>query len=392
MPSRLLTRAVKSCQPGSGRLRAALQKGEHHVSVSIRTARYSTVNAEPSGRSSGKRRFLREGYVATLIGIAIGATAYGFSPSSDATGPPGVSRFNVFKIQSMEEIAPASRLYRISPQAAHIESPSLEESSDDTLPLVWSIELKQPHLQIARRYSPLPAKQTNEGTDQSLDKDLQLYISGKHGGEMSRYIFSLLPGSSIEARGPFVEYRAPKSLKELVLIGGGTGIAPLLQAAARGLEIPDCKVQILWANRELDACRGALIERTDRLSSMANIWTGLLDLFQGPSQPVEQHTPGPIVAAVGSLQAQHPDRLTLRCFVDEQNSFISAGAIQQSLSNASALPVDPDPQSRLVLVCGSDGFIDYVAGSKPALGQGPVGGLLASTEARSQGWSVWKLA
>ncbi len=46
-------------------------------------------------------------------------------------------------------------------------------------------------------------------------------------GMVSSYVFSLKPGDPVELSGPFGEFHAQDSTREMVLIGGGAGIAPL---------------------------------------------------------------------------------------------------------------------------------------------------------------------
>ena len=46
-------------------------------------------------------------------------------------------------------------------------------------------------------------------------------------GMVSSYIFSLRPGDVVEVSGPFGEFHAQDSHREMVVIGGGAGIAPL---------------------------------------------------------------------------------------------------------------------------------------------------------------------
>ncbi len=51
--------------------------------------------------------------------------------------------------------------------------------------------------------------------------------SGTPPGRVSSYIFGLKPGDSVWISGPYGEFHARDSSKEMVLIGGGAGIAPL---------------------------------------------------------------------------------------------------------------------------------------------------------------------
>ena len=46
-------------------------------------------------------------------------------------------------------------------------------------------------------------------------------------GQMSSYIFSLEPGDKVEISGPFGEFYARETEKEMVFIGGGAGMAPM---------------------------------------------------------------------------------------------------------------------------------------------------------------------
>jgi Na+-transporting NADH:ubiquinone oxidoreductase subunit F len=57
-------------------------------------------------------------------------------------------------------------------------------------------------------------------------------------GHASSYLFSLTPGATVAVSGPFGEFRATDTNKEMVLIAGGAGIAPIrsivLDQLARG--------------------------------------------------------------------------------------------------------------------------------------------------------------
>lgn len=46
-------------------------------------------------------------------------------------------------------------------------------------------------------------------------------------GQMSSWIFNLKPGDTVEVSGPYGEFFAKKSDKEMVFIGGGAGMAPM---------------------------------------------------------------------------------------------------------------------------------------------------------------------
>jgi len=334
---------------------------------------------------------MRDGYIATFIGITIGATAFGFNIETRNSDAEARGRFRKFKIVDILQLGGYTRLFKLSSQAAPILPPVPPGSGGSNQPLIWSIEVKQPFLQIARRYSPLPIIQPGHDTHQDDDQALQLYVSGQHAGEMSRYIFSLPPGASLEARGPFVEYHIEEALQELVLIAGGTGIAPLLQAATVALTTSASRVHILWANRCSDACKGAHVEVSTNWLSLTSLRDCLRQSFSSVRSEIDVQDSAPLVRMIQSLQTQFPERLKVQYFVDEEHSYISPTAIQQSIGVGSVVTPQRPVRSRQILVCGSDGFVQYIAGAKPALGQGPLGGLLAHLGVDRQGWYTWKI-
>lgn len=186
--------------------------GRAHRSLSSSSAPAPGPAACPSKQSSsngstGRRRFMRDGYIATFIGITIGATAFGFNIETRNSDAEARGRFRKFKIVDILQLGGYTRLFKLSSQAAPILPPVPPGSGGSNQPLIWSIEVKQPFLQIARRYSPLPIIQPGHDTHQDDDQALQLYVSGQHAGEMSRYIFSLPPGRI--SRGPWAVRRIP---------------------------------------------------------------------------------------------------------------------------------------------------------------------------------------
>ena len=51
--------------------------------------------------------------------------------------------------------------------------------------------------------------------------------SGIPSGQMSSYIFNLKPGDEVTISGPFGEFYARETPKEMVFVGGGAGMAPM---------------------------------------------------------------------------------------------------------------------------------------------------------------------
>ena len=203
-------------------------------------------------------------------------------------------------------------------------------------------------MQISRRYTPLPSTDAEDGA-------IRLLIKREPAGEMSRYLFSLPPSSTVELRGPHTEYDLFPSPGgggggKLLFLAGGTGIAPALQCAHKLLSCSEAaSMRILWAVRHRAETEGAAAEEVERLKRA----------FGG--------------------------RLQVGVFADAEGG-IGKGVVRDGVLGWGA---------RRVLVSGPEGFVEYWAGSKGewVMGketQGPVGGVLA-TVLRERAFEVWKL-
>jgi Na+-transporting NADH:ubiquinone oxidoreductase subunit F len=66
-------------------------------------------------------------------------------------------------------------------------------------------------------------------------------------GQVSSYLFSLKPGDEVRVTGPFGDFRAQDSNREMVLVAGGAGIAPMRSIVLDQLEAHPTKRKIsLW--------------------------------------------------------------------------------------------------------------------------------------------------
>lgn len=126
---------------------------------------------------------------------------------------------NLFRL-STEITEPTSRAY------------SLASAPDDTT-----------HLTLVVRIA-LPPASAPEGTPP---------------GMVSSYIFSLRPGDAVSVSGPFGEFHATGTSNDMVLIGGGAGIAPmraiihdqLLSHGKDGQIAPERKIFFFYGSRNL---------------------------------------------------------------------------------------------------------------------------------------------
>lgn len=293
--------------------------------------------------------------------------------------------------------------------------------------VTWSVEVKQPLLQVAREYTPLPdvldldenaATGEEEAGMRERKAELKFLIRRTERGEVSGYLAGLEPGDEVQLRGPHfgfdVRQRLGSGDGRIVFLAGGTGIAPALQVVRAVLASGEdsAKVDVLWANRQRADCRAC-----PSLGSAGELQAG-----------AER---GPVLDLLAEIQRRYPGRVTVRCAVDEERSFVDTGALaglvkseagerqggevvkgcvlhdQDAVARRPAADADVDTEGRcrcgggknLLFVSGPDGFVEHFAGPKRwADGmelQGPVGGVLGKLRVRQpyvmKEWLVLKL-
>ena len=253
--------------------------------------------------------------------------------------------------------------------------------------------MKQPQLQIARSYTPLPPfPYSRRGGD---EERIRILVRRETSGEMSNYLHRLSPGTTIELRGPTIEYELPKDVDEVLFIAGGTGIAPVLQAASalfqskqERKDIKGPKLEILWANRRREECAGMTSGIFERTSRWLEDWNWLKDLWKKPSTSIGSPR-SDIVRQLEHLQSKLGDRLKVRSFIDEEGQSITSSVLDPFMRATD----ETNGPKRLILISGPDGFVAHFAGPKLWRNgkevQGPLGGVLKGLGTR--GWEVWKL-
>ncbi|CAO1614305.1 unnamed protein product [Jaminaea pallidilutea] len=278
------------------------------------------------------------------------------------------------------------------PDTAHVTQTA--ESPQQHLS-ISSLSLKQPDIMIERSYTPLqtPAKALAEG-------QVDLLIKKYENGEMGRYLHSLSPatGANVEVRGWLETWKAQSPLDEVVLIVGGTGIAPAHQ--------------LLESALASSAANAALAPRFKLLYAAPSTSSLLL------------------LPELQELKRQHPDKLDVHLWAEKREespgswlsglltsvaekggvksgsgtSFsVKTGRIQQAdlkqllkqQSNEGPRADDgsADPIRRAILVCGPEGMVNAIAGprqvvivdekgnrSVAASQSAPLAGLLAQIE------------
>jgi len=304
--------------------------------------------------------------------------------------------FSPFILQAREQVSPTSIVLNLLslPQGQNIENVSEARRRG-----VWSVQVMQPELQIARSYTPLPP------SNGSPAEQLRLFVRRDPQGEVSRFLHRISPGTLVHLRGPHMEYEIPEDIDEILFLAGGTGIAPALQVAysvftARGLPVEKLpKMRILWANRRReDALAGpkdpALgqfeAELAAKIQEAKNIKERTEDIASGlPELPRAR-----LVEDVEQLQLRYDGKVTVEYFIDGEGSFITEPILREYLAGlGQKSETGPPPRKQLLLISGPEGFVNVYAGPKEWRGgkeiSGPLGGLLKKIDPKD--WEICKL-
>ncbi|KAK2775583.1 cytochrome c mitochondrial import factor [Colletotrichum kahawae] len=285
-----------------------------------------------------RRRLLTPRTIPLLLALAVAGVAWdsqwlfpSSAPSSDpaeATVLANARKFVPFTVASKDPVSPTSFILTLKPPHAGGAAPlsSLWDVFD-----LWCVEVKQPQIQVAREYTPLPG----------ADDELRLYVRALRGGEVSTYLSRLLPGGSVEIRGPHGEFDLRSRLGEaggrVVFLAGGTGVAGALQAAhavlPRGVD-----VTIFWAVRGREEVQGAAPAK-QKGSGAASSWGW--NPFSGGKQAGGIQAEA-LSAQVGdasavsrellALKERYGDKLDVRVVVDQEGTRVG----EQDLSAALA--------------------------------------------------------
>lgn len=246
---------------------------------------------------------------------------------------------------------------------------------------LWCVEIKQPQLQVARDYTPLPppvgmgmGQEQGQEQGQELLEDmergrLRFLIRKMDGGEVSSYLSKLKVGDRVELRGPHLGFDVAERLGglvrsgddgegeqmgqqqeqgqgQVVFLAGGTGIAPALQVARRlygpvyekgpshgkgewkqmsdKMPTNPPKMTIVWANRFREDCPDC--EDVEALRKKG---------YYLPSSPSSSSSSAGIMPYLQDIKAHHPEQFKFACTVDTEKKFIDAKAILDAVTSTS---------------------------------------------------------
>jgi cytochrome-b5 reductase len=307
------------------------------------------------------------------LGIGYTVNAY-LLPESPSEKHPvfNAPRFTPFTVIGKEDVSPTSFILTLRPHSAVMPGTDPYAASWSQGP--WSVEFKQPQLQIARSYTPLPPP-----CDMQSSSDLRFLIRREKGGEVSNYLAALPLLATVEMRGPHPEVDLPADVTDIVFLAGGTGIAPAMQVAHTLLETRveggRPRVHIVWANRKRDDCLGGVCS------------SGAKSLRKDQTR---HSTTGTVVRELQEMRRRYPEYLTVDYLVDEEGTFLDQNMISALTTRAA---VENRVGSKLLFVSGPEGFVNFLAGPKiwecGEEKQGELGGVISRMGLKD--WKVWKL-
>ena len=354
-------------------------------------------NASTAHTRQRPRRFGRNALLIVTFSAVTGFLLRAFfkpnhAPTWDQSSFLDPHRFRSFTLIGKESISSTSSIFRIRPANGSLDAKRLQELWDRG---IWSVQVKQPQLQIVRAYTPLPPDtEAINGQDDDTVNELRLLIRREEGGEVSGYLHRLPIGSEIEVRRANIEFQLPPDATEILFLAGGTGIVPAMQLAFASLRRSHTRTHILWANRRREDCVGGISPSTSLTKPYTQSWLrktlGAPSTGERESSVSNTTQPSSIVR-----QFQHYERqkISVEYFVDEEHSFIKPEQVAERLKPEAVNHVNNPQPSRFILVSGPDGFVAYWAGKKPMEGgedsQGPVGGVLSRLDLGE--WKVYKL-
>lgn len=339
----------------------------------------STTPKRTKARAKSEERKPRRGRPLTILAITILGAAL-LSASTDVSNPLGRKpkgvlngeTFVPFKVVLTECTSPSTFILTVAAPAPE-RADNAAAIRDAWAHGLWSVEVKQPQLQIARNYTPLPPAQTGAapaagggggggdgGGGAAEAEHLRFLVRRYDGGEMSTYLSRLRPGDDIWLRGPHLGFDVAARLGpaggRVVFLAGGTGVAPALQVARTALLCAPpsqaggkLSVEIIWASRSRADCPGCprLLGRRDGVKG-GGIWDRLASVAGGPAAPAGGQDPEapehPVVQELRELQVAYRGRgheLEFGCVADDEAGVISGADVTRAIEYCRTPPPPP---------------------------------------------------
>lgn len=418
-------------------------------------SRHSNAAKQPKVRGRWSRYVPKILTVVVVLWGAYTVKVWVFSGDSDTSKDLlDPEEFHTFKITHKEEIDEDHFLVEVAPTTSHWQYAYYANYNKKSIwngDRIWLVDVKQPQIMVTRAYTPLPlhfmkSEYThsgekkpllkvinNDGDDYDKNGTMTFYIKRYGDGEVSRYIASKKVGDTLELRGPNVEYKFPyhplkqfhqrpifrdlpskveaepflaklkkanniPDVDNVVFYAAGTGIAPILQVLLsrnpyRGHVTVHYSAQKPGELKPLERLI-FFLEKLDRVTFIPHYDSDKNYLTKRDIPSPE----APNFISGKRAEALPDDALKLRLEIlegkhepkeveDADRSPRFSNAIEQALITSK----QPKQNPALALVCGPDGYVDYVAGMRhdATNEQGPVKGLLGAKKWDST--NVYKL-
>lgn len=371
------------------------------------TARPRSTNASPPTPKSRLPKLLLAGTLFTL-------TLYLVLPSPPKT--LNTATFAPYTVTSTTPASPTSFILTLAPQAPS-RLPYLTPSGS-WWDFQWSVQVKQPELQIQREYTPLPPVPGSEDEGAKDDGTLRFYVRRVAGGEVSNFLSKKAEGDTVEVRlgerGFAFNHLDANEASDILCLAGGTGVATAMQVAHAVLSDksrvhPDTRVRILWAVRRRSDVQSLPASKSAKGTSLEGGLEGAT----------------PIARELLAMKARYGENLQVQLAVDEEGTAINEKGLKDALAVTSKarrgnapyypaslppvvaaacqdgapaapgkIPAEAVPANlrRPIFVCGPDGFVDKFAGRLELDGAGRFwrrGGLLGDMNAKYGDGDPW---
>ncbi|KAL4723191.1 hypothetical protein ACLX1H_009681 [Fusarium chlamydosporum] len=321
---RPITRIIPSLsRTGTYNPRVLTQCGQLHTRSKIVQARTLKTSSLTQSISSAQRHAshkpdfsapLQARIFPSLIVVGIVLVSGGYYLLTPPSRPDTLNdiTFVPYTITAREAISPTSFVITAVPRTPNPSLPYLNPSDNRWENPLWSVEFKQPEVQISRHYTPLPPLSSEDPTDGAL----RFYIRTVGDGEMSNYLGRRRVGDDVFLRGPHVGFELAQRLGEhsrLVFLAGGTGVVPGIQAAKAVLEANEkSTVDLLWAVRKR--------EEVQNIAPLPQSSWKFWQERKPTSLGLEVENPSPVAKRLQDLKITYGDRLRIQVVVDEEGT------------------------------------------------------------------------
>ncbi|ODV85730.1 hypothetical protein CANARDRAFT_7105 [[Candida] arabinofermentans NRRL YB-2248] len=281
---------------------------------------------------NSSRPFLKSKFLLPVLSAAGSAYLYSTIMSSKSSNEPvsyfkGGPEWIDLELKSAKEVSKDTKLFTFAFADSEAKSGLIVASA------ILAKFVTPKGSNVIRPYTPI--------SDVDQVGTFDVLVKKYEGGKMSSHIHDLKEGDTLSFKGPIVKWKwEPNSYKELTLIAGGTGIAPMYQLI-----------------------HGVLKNKEDKTK---------LTLLYGSKTPEDIL----LKETLDELAKTHPDQFKVTYFVDTAGKGVEG--VTEGFITKDVLSKIPGPSDEShVFVCGPPPLYNAISGNKvSATDQGEVSGIL----------------